>query len=318
MREETAVGRSQDPAPGAPDGTDAGGGEGAEGTGADARGDGTSPDSAIVAAARAGEPDRYLAALLAPARTRAGLLALAAFLAELRRAVAVVREPRMGEIRLQWWREALRLDPRLRSGSPIADALRGVMHTRALPEALLQQVIDARWRDLDGAPLADEGELACYLWRSEGVPFQLAAHLLGARPLPLVHAAAADAGRAYGLARLLRDMPHALAHGRPAMPASYLQAAGLRPEALLSGQGGEPLAGLVREILADIRRHHAAARQRVAKLPPAIGPAFLPVALVPTYVRCLERAGLGALRGPRHITPLTRIARMAAARLFGV
>ena len=58
--------------------------------------------------ARAGEPDRYLAALLAPAPQREALLAMAAFATELARIPRrAVREPFMGEVRLQWWRDAL-------------------------------------------------------------------------------------------------------------------------------------------------------------------------------------------------------------------
>src|SRR5581483_4773128 len=81
---------------------------------------------AVLQSARAGEPDRYLAALLAPAAARAHLLALAAFSSELGRvASAVTREPLMGEIRLQWWRDALEPgasgEP---TGNPVADAVR--------------------------------------------------------------------------------------------------------------------------------------------------------------------------------------------------
>ncbi len=275
---------------------------------------GKGADAAIVAAARAGEPDRYLAALLAPARARVALLVITAFLAELRRAVRVVREPKMGEIRLQWWREALQLGPGVRSGNPIADALRAVAGARAIPQALLLEVIDARWRDLDAAPFADDAELAAYLWKSEGVAFLLAAHALGAGPEPPLHAAAAAGARAYGLVVLLLDTPRALARGRLALPASYAQAVGLAPEALLSGQGGEPMATLLAELFADIRRHSAAARQRVAQLPAEVLPAFLPLALVGSYVRCLERAGTAVLRTSAQPAPLTRLARMAAAR----
>jgi 15-cis-phytoene synthase len=275
-------------------------------------------EAAIVAAARTGEPDRYLAALLAPARGRAALLVIAAFLAEVRRAVSVVREPKMGEIRLQWWREALQLDPHLQSGNPIADGLRAVAGAGAIPQGLLQEVIDARWRDLDAAPLADDAELSAYLWKSEGAAFLLAAHALGASPDPPVRAAAAAGARAYGLVGLLRGMPRALAHGRLALPASYVHAVGLAPEAVLAGQGGEALTTLFAELFADIRRHSAAARQRVAKLPAEVHPAFLPLALVGSYVRCLERAGAELLRTPSQPAPLTRLARMAAARWFRI
>src|SRR4249920_224039 len=90
----------------------------------------TAPTAETVAtSARAGEPDRYLAALLAPPAARDGLLALAAFSAELGRiGQLVTREPMMGEIRLQWWRDALRpRDSGERTGNPVADALREAM-----------------------------------------------------------------------------------------------------------------------------------------------------------------------------------------------
>ncbi len=85
------------------------------------------PGSAVASAAKHWEPDRYLAALLAPAAERDALLALAAYSAELARVTfAVVREPAMGVIRLQWWRDALTLPEENSAGSEVADAVRGV------------------------------------------------------------------------------------------------------------------------------------------------------------------------------------------------
>ena len=59
-------------------------------------------------AARELDYDRYLAALLAPRAARDGLMALAAFHGEIARIPRTVREPGVGDIRLQWWRDALR------------------------------------------------------------------------------------------------------------------------------------------------------------------------------------------------------------------
>ena len=80
-----------------------------------------SQDLAAREAARANEYDRYLAALLAPKAARPGLIALAAFQGEVARAVETVNEPIMGEIRLQWWRDAL---PGLRDGASTGSASR--------------------------------------------------------------------------------------------------------------------------------------------------------------------------------------------------
>src|SRR5262245_42758491 len=105
--------------------------------------------AAVLAAARSGEPDRYLAALLAPGPARPALLALAGFLGELQRVAALVREPAMGTIRLSWWREAMEQPAGTRTGNPIADAMREVARVRALPPELIGAPIDARTRALD-------------------------------------------------------------------------------------------------------------------------------------------------------------------------
>ena len=56
---------------------------------------------------READHDRWLAGLYAPEGARKHLYALAAFHIEVSRLRAIVRQPLAGEIRLQWWREAL-------------------------------------------------------------------------------------------------------------------------------------------------------------------------------------------------------------------
>src|SRR5229473_1633803 len=56
---------------------------------------------------RAADKDRYLAGLFAPAAARRHLFALYAFGCEIARVREAAREPLPGEIRLQWWRDAL-------------------------------------------------------------------------------------------------------------------------------------------------------------------------------------------------------------------
>ena len=56
---------------------------------------------------RAADPDRYFSALFAPAPARPLLLALYAFNHEVARVAETVREPMLGAIRLEWWRETV-------------------------------------------------------------------------------------------------------------------------------------------------------------------------------------------------------------------
>ena len=65
--------------------------------------------------------DRYLADLFAPARGAPHLFALHAFNAEVARVRDAVSEPTLGEIRLQWWRDAIASGDG--GGNPVAAAL---------------------------------------------------------------------------------------------------------------------------------------------------------------------------------------------------
>ena len=56
---------------------------------------------------RAADKDRYLAALFVPAAARPHVFVLYAFNAELAAVRERAREPLAGEVRLQWWREAI-------------------------------------------------------------------------------------------------------------------------------------------------------------------------------------------------------------------
>src|ERR1700744_315890 len=54
---------------------------------------------------RGADPDRYLASLFPPARARSHLYALYAFNHGVAQVGESVREPMLGAIRLEWWRE---------------------------------------------------------------------------------------------------------------------------------------------------------------------------------------------------------------------
>src|ERR671937_1120993 len=90
-------------------------------------------DVIVEAAARANALDRFLAARLAPRKARRDLIALAAFMGETARIAATTRQPLVGEMRLQWWRDALSATSGEATGNPIAEALRETIERHALP-----------------------------------------------------------------------------------------------------------------------------------------------------------------------------------------
>ncbi len=254
---------------------------------------GDASDEAVVRdAARAGDIDRYLAALLAPRRVRADLFALTAFLGEIARIPEVVHEPMMGEIRLQWWRDALAASAAgTATGSPVADAIGRTIARHKLPLDELNSVIDGHARDLDperqppalGPRLPD---LEGYLLATEGAAFRLSARVLGADESAAVSDLLAAAAQAYGRARV----------------------------ACAAARAGDPPG---QSLVQDASAWLAETRRLAPAAPPAILPALLPVALVEPYLAALEGPGPDIARMRADISPLTRVWRLWWANARG-
>src|SRR5215467_5270584 len=186
-----------------------------------------------------------------------------------------------------------------------------------MPAAALVEAIDAHELDLARHGVADDAALAAYLWASEGAPFALAAGILNRNAEADPRPAAAAGAQAYGLARLLMGLPNALARGRVPLPQSRLDALHLSSAELLSLGGGGKVATLLSNLCEEARDALARSRKEVANLPRTTWPAFLPLALVGTYLRALKGGGRSILRSSPQVLPLKRVARIAMAHWLG-
>lgn len=127
----------------------------------------------ITAELQGRDRDRWLACLYAPARARAGLIALFALDCELAQLVATTTDAMLGEIRLAWWRERLQ---ELDAGKAPAQPLLAALRDHALPVlrgAELAELED-RWLALIGS-----GDVPAAHIDGGGTLFALAARLLG-------------------------------------------------------------------------------------------------------------------------------------------
>ena len=300
----------------------------------------TEPADVVRVAARAWERDRYLAALLAAASVRADLIALAAFAGEVARIPGYVSEPMLGEIRLQWWRDALdRMvagegGPANTIGHPIADALGAVIARHGLPIGLLHGLVDAHAARLVDTPFADEAALRANLAASEGALFELAARVLGAQPADLPPDLMAAAAHSYGLARLLIELPATLAEHRCLLPVDKLAGHGVSIDQLRQGEGLAGLGRVVGEVAAGAATEVAGIEGGWRALPRSVRAALLPVALVRPYLRACEgwascslatrigikTGGANAAAWDRveDIAPLTRVWRLWMAHRLGL
>lgn len=277
-------------------------------------------DAVVVAAARNGEFDRYVAALLAPPAARAGLVALAAFSAELVRIAPLAqREPAMGEIRLQWWRDAvssLRAAGVAPAGHPVADALGSAAGRHGWPQDSLIGIIDAHAHDSLADAFADDAELLATLELGEGALFALAARTLGADPHE-IEQLSRTAGVAYGLARRLAALPRLLARKHVPLPQSRLAAAGIGVAQVLAGENRAALRPVLADMIGLCDAQLQEARGSVADLPRGIRPAFLPLALVGPYLRVAEQSASKPLGELAEVAPLKRLLRIAGMQMFG-
>lgn len=243
--------------------------------------------SASGEAVRRHDRERYLTALFVPADHREDLLALYAFNLEVAKTREVVREPMLGQIRLQWWRDALeeiyggKAPRRHEVVQPLADAIR----RRNLPRAPFERLLLARERDLDEAPVATLAALEAYADSTAGELVALALAVLGVDD-PATHLRARSVGRGYALTGLLRAVAFHARQGRCLLPVDVLAASGTDRDAVLAMQRSPALASAVAGIAAV-----AAAALVPARVAAVAWPALAPAVLARRHLRRLKRAG---------------------------
>lgn len=263
--------------------------------------------------------DRYWSALFAPAPARVGLLALYAFNAELDHIPAVVSEPMVGQIRLQWWRDAIDLaSPDTKTGNPIADALSASIAEHGLSKERLIGMIDARIPEILGEPPADIQALRASLRESSGAVFELAAAMLGGKG-ELIGKAAEQAGLAYGLTRILLTLPLQASRGRTLLPPSYFESRGVEVTALYRGKSNASFKAALADLRGAANRGLQQFRAVAPELDKAAWPAFLTLTLVKPYLQAMTAPDFDPLRTVASVNPVRRFWRIwRAARRHAI
>ncbi|MET0866866.1 MAG: squalene/phytoene synthase family protein [Pseudorhodoplanes sp.] len=181
---------------------------------------------------RGADKDRYLAALFAPSDRRSSLYVIYAFDIETAAVSQRVRDPVAGEVRLQWWEDALTQEGN-GAGNPVVEALLETTAEWGVDGTLPLAVIGARRRDLYTDKNQTEAEFELLSAETAGSIFQMATEVLAgtaSEPTRLAchHAGVAALARTPALAKLHRDAVKALL---PQLPEAALPA--LLPLALL-------------------------------------------------------------------------------------
>lgn len=174
----------------------------------------------------------YYSFLLLPRETRRAITAFYALCRELDDVVDECREAHVAAVKLVWWRSEL---ARMGEGSPQHPVTRALYDThqgRALPQALLQEIVDGMAMDLTTSRYADFATLQLYCHRVAGVVGELAAFIFGYRN-PATRDYANDLGLAFQLTNIIRDVGEDARRGRIYLPQDELQQFGVTDSDIL-------------------------------------------------------------------------------------
>jgi phytoene synthase len=202
------------------------------------------------------DPDRLRACVFADKDGRERLQLLYAFHYELAKVPELVSEPMVGQIRYQWWRDAIAeiYEGKSVRKHEVATLLADMLLDYDVPRFWIDRLIDGRERDLDPRPFANIDEAKDYCRQTSGVLMQIAVKLLGTEPSEAVLLV----GEAWGMTGLARAYGH-------------------YQKGMLSALGFKDLCQAAKE------SHKSAARDLRA-LPSSIFPAIAYAALVPRFL----------------------------------
>ncbi len=230
---------------------------------------------------RQADRDRYYATLVLPAQHRNAITALYAFSADVASVRDRAREPAAGEIRLQWWNDALAGagHGNVRA-NPLADALLDTVAEYGPPIPALVRLIAARRFDLYDDPMPDTATFEGYAGETTSVLYQLAAMILnGGRPVEPGDAAG-HLGVAHALVGHLRAFGYNASKGRLFLPWDVFATCGVQESEIFTGQMSEGLAVALDRIVETAREHLDKAAPAIAALPRELRPAFAPAAVL--------------------------------------
>lgn len=236
--------------------------------------------------------DRYLTVLYAAESVRPALFALYAFNVELARVREQVSQPMLGDIRLTWWREGLETvyagEPR---NHPVLQALANRVASAGVPQALLEQCIEARLSDVYGEQPSTIAELRSYADLSGGAMAEAALWIcLGYAPDAQTAEAVRAVGQAWTLVGIVRAIGFHAAMQRVMLPTDELVKAGIVPESLYQGEIGDEVAEAVQSVHRLASAILTDARSTLMRSPPRARAAWLLAPLAIDYLSRIKSA----------------------------
>jgi len=230
---------------------------------------------------READKDRYFATLLLKPGQREAVQALYAFSADVASIRDRAREPAAGEIRLQWWVDAIKGEGHgnVRQ-NPLAEALLDSITAYRLPSGPLLRLLAARRFDLYQDPMPDVSSFEGYAGETVSVLYQLSAMVLNGGEEVETGDAAGHLGVAHALIGHLRAFGFNASTGRIFLPVSIFSANGVTDGEILAGRESDALFAALAQMAELAGEHLDKAEAAIRALPNALRPAFAPVGML--------------------------------------
>jgi phytoene synthase len=253
----------------------------------------------------------YYSFVFLPSDTRRAITAFYALCRELDDMVDECHERQVAEAKLDWWRGEI---GRLAAGvpeHPVARALADTPQGRAIPPALLLEIVDGMAMDLDHVRYPDFKSLNLYCYRVAGVVGEIAASIFGGACSAHdrgIRRYAHELGLAFQLTNIIRDIGEDARRGRIYLPQDELTRFGVREADLLNGRDTPEFQALMRYQYERAIAHYDSA---LAALPAAARrtqrPGLAMAAIYRTLLDEIRRDGFPVLRARVSLTPLRKL-----------
>ncbi len=235
--------------------------------------------------------DRFMTCLFAPPERRESLFALYAFNYEVAKTPEKVSDPMIGQMRLQWWREAIE---GIYAGKPrkhqVVEPLAAAVEAHGLSRKYFDRLLDTREKDLEMTPPESLPALEDYADGTSATLTWLALEVLGIKGGP-AHDAGRRVGVCYAMTGLLRAIPFHASEKRVYIPRDLLAASSAKLSDLFALKPGEGLSLVVAQLAAQAREHLMRARALRLDVPKQALPALLQLTLADRYLKVIAKAG---------------------------
>ncbi|USG59867.1 squalene/phytoene synthase family protein [Sneathiella marina] len=251
--------------------------------------------------------DRWLVSLFAPLPSRSSIHALLAFNGEISKVRETVSEVLLGDIRFQWWRDALRnLEDEKFSNHPILQSLKIIVSEHGLDVALLEEIIDARSKDLDPCPFTTSSELLDYAMGTGGLLSGLIYRAMG-NAEEAGYKAAQQVGRAFALTGIIRAIPYHASQDLLLIPQELLKNHNLLPESVFREENCRAFYDVVKDLYVMAEKEHLDAMQAVLHRPKSEKPSYSLLVLNNLYLSRIRKSGFDPAHRLLEIGPVRKI-----------